>query len=109
MGDLLGWALSMAQGDGKWDPNPPSNWASDLERFYSLLAAFDQFLASGAPVQASADRLVQGPIADALTHVGQLAMLRRMAGCATRGENFFVAEVNDGQIGPLQPAPVRTF
>jgi hypothetical protein len=109
MGDLLGWALSMARGSGKWDPQGPTSWAGDLERFYSLLAPFDEFLASGAPVQAPVDRLVQGPIADALTHVGQLAMLRRMAGCPTRGENFFLAEVGDGQVGPAQPAPVRTF
>ena len=109
MGDLMGWSLSMARGSGKWDPQEPTRWAADLERFYSLLAAFDEFLASGEPLKAPADRLVQGPIADALTHVGQLAMLRRMAGCATKGENFFVAEVNDGQVGPMQPAPVRTF
>ena len=109
MGDLMEWGLSMAQGSGKWDPHPPTSWAADVERFYSLLAAFDEFLASGAPVQAPVDRLVQGPIADALTHVGQLAMLRRMAGCATKGENFFVAEVHDGQVGATQPAPVRTF
>lgn len=109
MGDLMAWGLSMAQGNGKWDPQAPTSWAGDLERFYSLLAAFDEFLASGDAVQAPADRLVQGPIADALTHVGQLAMLRRMAGCATKGENFFVAEVNDGQVGPLQPSPRRTF
>ena len=109
MGDLLGWALSMAQGIGKWSPQPPTIWCDDLLRFYGLLAEFDKFLASGAPFQAPVDRLVQGPIADALTHVGQLAMLRRMAGCATRGENFYVAEIDDGQVGPEQAAPVRTF
>lgn len=109
MGDLMGWGLSIAQGSGRWDPQAPTSWAADLERFYSLLAAFDKFLASGARVEAPVDRLVQGPIADALTHVGQLAMLRRLAGCATKGENFFVAEINDGQVGPVQAAPVRTF
>lgn len=109
IGDLLGWALSMAKGDGRWDPQPATNWTNDLNRFYSLLGAFDEFLASNEPLKASVDQLVQGPIADALTHVGQLAMLRRMAGCAIRGENFYVAKITDGQVGPQQPAPVRTF
>jgi hypothetical protein len=109
MGDLLDWALSMTQGQPIWNNSQPLPWAAEQARFFQALTAFDAHLASGQPVQAPADRLLQGPVADALTHVGQLAMLRRMAGCPTRGENFFVAEIHPGQTTAEQPAPVMPF
>jgi hypothetical protein len=60
-------------------------------------------------LHAVAEALFQGPIADALTHVGQLAMQRRLTGAPTRGENFFVAVVTAGQVGEEQPAAVQPF
>lgn len=109
IGDLLDWALSIAEGNQRWQNATPLPWEEERARFYEALRKFDELLASGAPIHGSLDRLTQGPIADALTHVGQLAMMRRMAGCATRGENFYVAEVTTGKVGPEQPAPIRTF
>ncbi|MGC2828309.1 MAG: hypothetical protein WB994_01585, partial [Candidatus Acidiferrum sp.] len=58
---------------------------------------------------ASAEGLFQGPIADALTHIGQIAMLRRLAGCPIRGENYFKAEITAGRVGPEQAVPRRVF
>jgi hypothetical protein len=84
-------------------------WADEQRRFFAALQAFDAYLASAAPLQAPVERLLQGPVADALTHVGQLAMLRRLAGCPTRGENFYVAAIAAGQVGADQPLPVKTF
>jgi hypothetical protein len=109
MGDLFEWALSMAAGQERWRDAQPRTWADEQQRFFSSLQAFDAFLASDAPLRAPIERLLQGPVADALTHVGQLAMLRRLSGSPTRGENFFVADINAGQVGPDQPAPVKTF
>jgi hypothetical protein len=109
MGDLFNWALSMAAGREHWQDAQPRSWADEQQRFFSSLQAFDAFLASDAPLRAPIERLLQGPVADALTHVGQLAMLRRLSGSPTRGENFFVADINAGQVGPDQPAPVKTF
>lgn len=109
MGDLLDWALSMAAGHPRWQNSRPLPWPEEQKRFYAALSAFDAFLASAAPLEASIERLVQGPVADALTHVGQLAMLRRLAGAPTLGENFYVADIATGQIGVNQPAPVKTF
>jgi hypothetical protein len=109
MGDLFDWALSMAEGRPSWHNSPPLGWAAEQERFFRALTAFDQHLASGQPVQAPLDRLLQGPIADALTHVGQLAMLRRLAGCPARGENFYVADIQTGNTTATQPAPVKPF
>jgi hypothetical protein len=109
MGDLFDWALSMAQGNRRWQASEPHAWSAEQQRFFTALAEFDFFVASSAPIQAPIERLFQGPVADALTHVGQLAMLRRLAGSPTRGENFYVAAIAAGQVGPDQPAPARTF
>ena len=109
MGDLLDWALSIAQGKPAWRNSQPLAWPQEQQRFFAALAAFDAFLASSTPLQAPIERLMQGPVADALTHAGQLAMLRRLAGSPIRGENFYVAAIAAGQVGPVQPEPVKTF
>ena len=109
MGDLLDWALSLAQGNSTWHNSQPLSWHHEQQRFFDALAAFDAFLASSAPLYAPVDRLLQGPIADALTHTGQLAMLRRLAGSPTRGEDFYAAAVQVGQVGPIQPAPAKVI
>ena len=109
MGDLFDWALSTAIGQERWQASQPRPWAEEQRRFFESLQTLDSFLASDAPLRAPAERLFQGPMADALTHVGQLAMLRRLSGSPTRGENFFVAEIKAGQVGADQPAPARPF
>jgi len=109
MGDLFDWALSMAEGHPAWHNSDPLAWAGEQTRFFAVLSAFDAFLASEKELRAPVERLLQGPVADALTHVGQLTMLRRLAGCPARGENFYVAEIHPGQTGPDQPAPVKPF
>jgi hypothetical protein len=109
MGDLFDWALSIAQGKQAWQDSQPLSWPQEVERFFRTLQAFDNFLASDSPLAASPERLFQGPIADALTHTGQLAMLRRMAGSPIKGENYYRAEITSGRVGLEQPAPVREF
>ena len=109
MGDLFDWALSAAQGKERWHNSRPHPWVTEQQRFFASLHAFDTYLASTEPLYAAAEALFQGPIADALTHVGQLAMLRRLAGCPTRGENFYVADIKTGQVGHEQPAAVQPF
>jgi hypothetical protein len=109
MGDLFDWALSIARGKQAWADAKPLPWPQEIERFFKTLQAFDDFLGSDAPLAASMEELFQGPIADALTHTGQIAMLRRMAGCPMRGENYYRAEIVAGRVGPNQAAPVREF
>jgi hypothetical protein len=104
MGDLFDWSLRLSNGNQAWLRSTPLPWDQEVARFFAALAAFDQRV-SEAPLQAPMERLFQGPIADALTHVGQLAMLRRMAGCAFRGENYFVADIVTGRLGIEQSAP----
>ena len=109
MSDLLDWALTAAVGKERWHATQPSVWKQEKERFFESLGALDAFLASGGPVQVPIERLMQGPIVDAISHAGQLAMLRRLSGSPAKGENFYVAAVAIGQVGADQPAPVQPF
>ena len=107
MGDLFDWALSCVQGSERWHTSTPLPWSAEKQRFFATLKAFDDYLASNEPLRAAAEPLFQGPIADALTHVGQIAMLRRLAGAPARSENFFVATIVTGQVGDEQPVAVQ--
>jgi hypothetical protein len=109
LGDLLDWALSLAEGKEAWHNSPPLSWEKGTARFFAALEAFDQRLSSEAPLACSAEGLFQGPIADSLTHVGQIAMLRRMAGCPVLGENYHRAEITAGRVGPEQAKPRFEF
>lgn len=104
IGDLLDWALSMAMGQEAWKPISPASWEAGVERFLTGLERFDDYLQGEAPLGAPAEKLFQGPIADALTHIGQIATLRRLAGSPVRGENYAVAEISAGRVGTDQSA-----
>lgn len=97
IGDLLDWGLWLARGEHRWVDSEPQPWGAEVERFWTSLAAFDAYLASDAPLGRAPERLFQGPIADALTHVGQIAMLRRIGGAPVRGENYAKAEIHAGE------------
>ena len=109
LGDLLDWALSMAIGKREWHDSKPLAWNDEVVRFSAALKRFDDFLASDQPIHASVERLFQGPVADALTHVGQIAILRRMADTPVKGENYFVAEIVVGRVGVDQAKAKREF
>ena len=102
IGDLLDWALVVAKGEYRYEEVPAQSWDQDRARFFAALKELDSYLASDAPLGYPAETLFQGPIADALTHVGQIAMLRRMAGAPVRGENYFKAEIVKGRVGEEQ-------
>lgn len=105
MGDLLDWALSKIQGDGRWHKSVPGTWMEECARFHQGLERLDSCFTSELPSGIEWPRILQGPLADALTHVGQLAMLRRLAGSPIKGENYFAAEVVAGRLGPEQALP----
>jgi hypothetical protein len=107
--DLFDWALTIANGKQEWHNSQPQAWDTDVARFFAGLEAFDRRLASDVPLAVEPELLFQGPVADALTHVGQIAMLRRMAGCPISGENYFVAQIETGRVGADQAPPVKQF
>jgi hypothetical protein len=100
--DLLDWLYSQASGDERWHNTAPGTWDDDCARFHAALALLDDYLAGVKPLGATAERLFQGGIADAFTHVGQIALLRRLAGTAIRGENYSKAEITAGRLGREQ-------
>ena len=109
MGDLFDWALSIAKGKQAWNDSTPLAWPAECGRFFTSLEAFDAYLATDAPLGEAAEKLFQGALADSLTHVGQIAILRRIAGCPQRGENYYVARIEAGRVGAEQAAAVREF
>ena len=109
VGDLLDWGLSIAEGEQKWHNSSPLPWDQEVERFFAALERLEACLASGVQLHVPAEKMFQGPIADALTHVGQINLLRRMAGIPVRGENYYVAEITAGNVGREQSPPRREF
>lgn len=102
MGDLLEWALSLAKGQHTWREAAQRSWDGEVDRFFLGLRRLDEYLAGDQPLGCSPEKLFQGPIADALHHVGQIATLRRLAGSPVKGENYFKAEIVVGRVGPEQ-------
>ena len=102
IGDLLDWALSIARGQQTWNNSTPLPWEDEIARFFATLAAFDSYLASDGELHCPPEKLFQAPIADALTHVGQIALLRRLAGGPVKGENYFKAEIEIGRVSAEQ-------
>ena len=109
LGDLIEWASSMAEGNQAWKASTPLPWPQEIDRFHGALKRFDDYLASDQPMGAPIERLLQGPVADALTHVGQLVMLRRLAGSPMRSENYYQAGITTGRVGLDQEPPKREF
>ena len=109
LGDLFEWALSVANGKQAWQDSKPLPWPQEVDRFFKALKDFDDYLASSEPLHASPEQLFQGPVADALNHIGQIAMLRRVAGSPIKGENYFRADIACGRVGKDQAAPKGEF
>jgi hypothetical protein len=109
MGDLFDWALSIALGQQSWHDSTPLPWDTEIHRFYAAVKKFDDYLASAEPLHVAAEGLFQGPVADAFTHIGQIAMLRRLAGAPILGENYFKSDIVSGRVGPEQSAARREF
>jgi hypothetical protein len=109
IGDLMDWGLSIAMGTRTWHDSKPLAWEKEVERFFAAVKKFDDYLASNEPVNSTPEKLLQGPIADALTHVGQIAILRRMGGEPIKGESYYEAEITLGRVGAEQAKPKREF
>jgi hypothetical protein len=98
IGDLLEGSLYLVKGEMVYLTSAPRPWTEEIKRFYSTVKEFDSYLASDAPLACPVERLIQGPVGDALTHVGQIVMLRRMAGKPVEGGEYFTAKIIPGEI-----------
>jgi hypothetical protein len=109
IGDLMDWTLAQVEGRKTWHDSAPLAWEQEIARFFRAIEALDQRIAEHGLGAATAEKLFQGPIADALTHTGQIALLRRMAGIAVRPENYVAADIAVGRVGPEQAPPRAEF
>lgn len=109
LGDLMAWGVTMAHGDTKWNAGGSDDWDREVARFFAGLAALDAALAASGPFKGSVEKLIQGPLADALTHVGQLALMRGMAGVPVRPESYARAKIEAGRVGLDQAPPGYEF
>jgi len=113
MADLLEWTLRLCEGSepwrAAWRPVAPSEWNRDVARFFDALKRLDDFVTTSKTSAMPPEVLFQGPISDVLTHIGQLALLRRLAGAPIKGEVMILADVEVGRLGLDQAAPKREF
>jgi hypothetical protein len=109
MADLMAWAVSLAHGDYVWKAEGSDDWTAEVARFFDSIGALDRAIENGALPEGAEEKLIQGPLADALSHVGQLAMLRGLAGAPVRPESYARADIVAGRVGPTQSPPVREF
>ena len=109
IGDLLDWGLGLAKGRHQWRPSAVLPWGEGVARFHTALERFDTVLSSEDGLGFSAEQLFQGPIADSFTHVGQIAMLRRLASAPVKAENYAKADIAVGRVSGNQPAPNSEF
>ncbi len=98
IGDLIEGSLYLVKGEFVYLQSSPQKWDEDVHRFFNAVKEFDLYLASEAPLTQPVEKILQGPIADALTHIGQIVMLRRLAGKPIRKQSYFTAEIKAGEI-----------
>src|SRR5215207_369001 len=99
IGDLLEGSLHLLKGEMVFLTSSPLPWGDEVSRLFSAAKQLDSYLASDAPLACPVERLIQGPVGDALTHVGQIVMMRRLAGSPVRAESYFTAEIVPGTVG----------
>ncbi len=111
IGDLMDWVLTQLQGSPRWNSSTPLAWDAEVARFFAAIGAADRHLADGLPIGYDPARMFQGGIADALTHTGQLAMLRRLSGHKMKGESYARADIEVGRVGldQVSPDPANEF
>ena len=96
VGDLLEGSLYLLRGEMRYLASAPMPWVEEVSRFFSAAKRLDEYLESGGALACPVEKLIQGPVADALTHVGQIVMLRRVAGSPASAESYFTAEIIPG-------------
>ena len=105
MASVLGYSRTFFTG-GTYRAEPLATFADEVERFHEMLGNLKELLASGTPlIDISEERMLQGPFSDAMTHAGQIAMLRRLEGTPVPSENFILASIDPANLTLEQPEP----
>ncbi|HEV8509209.1 MAG TPA: hypothetical protein VGQ48_02025 [Gemmatimonadales bacterium] len=108
MTSLMGYVRSFFVGGAyPVKPEPLPTFKDEINRFHEVVEAVGELMSSDAPCAITTEQLLQGPFADTMTHVGQLAMLRRLADAPVAPENFMYADIRADRLGANQPPPAR--
>ncbi len=106
MTSVLGYARTFFIGGEFW-PEPLPTFREEIDRFHEMLEDLSSHLDAGTALRGlSEEQLLQGQFSDAMTHAGQLAMLRRLHGEPVRSENFIHAAISAENLTADQPDPV---
>lgn len=107
MDGVLGYSRTFFIGGAYRAPEFP-DFRAAIAHFHETLADVALHIERGTDLrEVTPEILLQGPFSDAMTHAGQIALLRRLAGHAVPPENFVFAEINVKNLGPDQPLPAR--
>lgn len=107
MTSVLGYARTLFRG-GTYRPEALPTFDDEVGRFHGVIADLVDHLRSGEGLSGvTPEQLLQGPFSDAMTHAGQLAMLRRLHGSPVPPEDFVFADIDPSNVGPDQPLPLR--
>jgi hypothetical protein len=109
LGDLMDWGERMARGEYVWEPRPAIDWGAACDRFFRSVKSLDDAIGQAGFEKYPAETIFQGPIADALTHIGQLSIMRGVAGVAVRPESYARAEISAGRVGREQSSARKEF
>lgn len=106
MTGVIGYARTFMRG-GTFAPPRLATMEAEIERFHATLEllALD-FADPTSAASISDEQFLHGPLADTMTHVGQLALLRRLAGAPVPSENFIYADVRAANLSATQSLPV---
>lgn len=109
MTSLMGYVRTFfVGGTYPFEPEPLPTFAEEIERFHDMLEDVGRFIMTDtAPTGITTEQLLQGPFSDVMTHVGQLAILRRLAESPVQSENFIYADITGKRLGKEQPLPKR--
>ncbi len=106
MDSVLGYARTFIIG-GSYRPPQTADFAEAIASFHQVVEDLARHLDAGSKMHGiTPEVMLQGPFSDAMTHAGQLAMLRRLAGDPVPPENFIYATISPDNLGPNQPMPV---
>ncbi len=109
LGDLMEWGERMARGEYLWEARPAKDWAAACDRFFASLKALDDAIEKASFDKHPVEMIFQGPIADSLTHIGQLSIMRGVAGGPVRPESYARAEIQAGRVGREQSDVRKEF
>ena len=105
MTGVIGYARTMFHG-GRFTPARAETFPREIERLHATFEGLrEDFGNPGLSASITDEQFLQGPLSDAMTHAGQLALLRRLAGSPVASEDFIFAKIDASNVTADQADP----